>query len=59
MEPVDEILQRRNIIFTVMLLVSCFVALIKNKMTLNIYQIVLTALIAILTAVAKWCREMR
>ncbi len=39
--------------FTVMLLVSCFVALIKNKMTLNIYQIVLTALIAILTAVAK------
>lgn len=36
-----------------MLLVSCFVALIKNKMTLNIYQIVLTALIAILTAVAK------
>lgn len=39
--------------FTVMLLVSCFVALIKNKMTLNIYQIVLAALIAILTAVAK------
>lgn len=39
--------------FTVMLLVSCFVALIKNKMMLNIYQIVLAALIAILTAVAK------
>lgn len=39
--------------FTVMLLVTCSVALMKNKMSLDIYQIVLAALIAILTAIAK------
>lgn len=43
--------------FTVMLLVSCFVALIKNKMLLNIYQIVLAAFIAIITVFAKMIHE--
>ena len=43
--------------FTVMLLVVCLAALIKNKMSLNMYQIVLTAMIAILTAIAKMVQE--
>lgn len=43
--------------FTVMLLVSCFVALIKDKMLLNIYQIVLAAFIAIITVFAKMIHE--
>lgn len=43
--------------FTIMLLVSCFVALIKNKMLMNIYQIVLAAFIAILTVFAKMIHE--
>lgn len=40
-----------------MLLVVCLAALIKNKMSLNMYQIVLTAMIAILTAIAKMVQE--
>ena len=43
--------------FTVMLLVVCLAALIKNKMSLNMYQIVLTAMIAILTAIVKMVQE--
>lgn len=43
--------------FTIMLLVVSLVSLIKNRMSIKIYQIVLTALMAISTAIAKIIQE--
>lgn len=57
MESTDEVLQRWHIFFTIMLLVVSLVSLIKNRMSIKIYQIVLTALMAISTAIAKIIQE--
>ena len=43
--------------FTIMLLVVSLVSLIKNRMSIKMYQIVLTALMAISTAIAKIIQE--
>lgn len=43
--------------FTIMLLVVSLVSLIKNRMSIKLYQIVLTALMAISTAIAKIIQE--